>query len=186
MPRRLLGLPLITVALCGALVAQEPGDRSLSPETLYWRNRDGTPNRATGLLYRPELLSVLIASRARDTVPERILRAVGEQTPIVVMWTIPPTLDEQAVGPSSARILDTTSGENVAPIWETHDAADLRMIDPQIPLERVGVVAAFPRSAFQPGRVVVIYAPLPDNPATGAHRRSQVFGEFQETRLRPK
>ena len=186
MLRRLVAVAALVAAPSVVLDGQQPGDRGLTPETLYWRNNEGKPTRATGLLYRPELLSALIAGRARETVPDRILQAVNEQTAIVVMWTIPTSWDEQAVGPSHARILDTTSGNNVAPLWESQDARDLRLIDPQTPFERVGVVAAFPRSAFQPGRVVVIYAPLPDNPATGANRRSQVYGEFAETRLRPK
>jgi hypothetical protein len=55
-----------------------------------------------------------------------------------------------------------------------------------VPLEQVGVVAAFPRSAFQAGWIAVIYRELRDDAATGSQRRVQVFGEFQETRLRVK
>ena len=167
--------------------SQEPPRSHLSAEVLYWRNSEGKPLRATGLLYRPELLSALIAGRPRDAVPERILQAVENQTPILVMWTIPPgPAREEAIGAFHARIWDTTSGNSVRPMWEIQDASDLRLIDPQASFQQVGIVAAFPRNAFQAGRVAVISAELPDNAATGSHRSVQVFGEFQETRLRTK
>ena len=181
-------LAAVLVAVSWVSVASQEAPRSgLSAEVLYWRNSDGKPIRATGLLYRPELLAALIAGRPREAVPERISQAVEQQTPILVMWTIPsgPAL-EDSIGPFHARICDTTSGQSVPPAWEIQDAGDLRLIDPQASFDQVGVVAAFPRSAFQAGRVAVIYRELRDNAATGSHRRVQVFGEFQETRLRVK
>jgi hypothetical protein len=183
--RRFLAAILLSAIPYGALATQQQADDGLTPEILHWRNSDGTPNRATGLLYRPELLAALSAGQPRENISVRILQAVEQQTPIVVMWTIPPGPGE-LVGPSHMIISDTTSGSNVPPIWEAQDARDLRAVDPRTPFQQVGIVAAFPRSAFQPGRVVIIYAPLPDNPATGGHRRKQVFGEFQETRMRVK
>jgi hypothetical protein len=125
---------------------------------------------------------------ARGTLfQNEILQAVEQQTPILVMWTIPagPALEE-SIGPFHAHIWDTTSGNVVPPTWEIQDASDLRLIDPQALFQQVGVVAAFPRSAFQAGRIAVISAELPDNAATGSHRRVQVCGEFQETRLPTK
>lgn len=159
---------------------------SVSPEVLYWRNSDGKPVRATGILYRPETLSNLITAARRETVPVRILQAIEQQTAIVVMWAIPPA-DEVEIPVSGyhARIMDTASGSNVPPVWETRDASDLRQIDRQTPFQQVGIVAAFPRSAFKPGGVAVIYADISDG-AAGSHRTVQVFGEFQETRLRVK
>jgi hypothetical protein len=187
MLHRLFAAAVLVVAPCVALVAQHAVDGGPTPETLYWRNSDGTPNRATGLLYRPELVSALIAGRDPATVPSRIQQAVQDQTPIVVMWAIPDgPAAREAVGPPRLFIRDTTSGNLVGPIWEVRDVRDLRHIDPRRPFPEIGMVGAFPRSAFQPGRIVVLFAPLPDDPATGAHRGVQVFGEFQETRLRPK
>ena len=181
MLHRLLALPLLAAALCSALVAQEPGVPPLAPEMLYWPGSDGQASGSTGLIYRPELLSALIAGLPAEKVPSRILHAVREQTPVVVMWAIPSHPDEQAVGPPGVHIVDTSSGNTVAPIWEAHDAADLRLIDSRTAYERVGVVAAFPAPALAPGRVVVIRAPLPDNPVTGTHRRSQVYGALRGT-----
>jgi hypothetical protein len=178
----------VAVLMAGPVVVfgQDQTSRGLTPEVLYWRDSDAKPYRATGLLYRPELLSALIAGRPPETVPERIRQAVNEQTPIVVMWAIPDgPAAREAVALPRLFIRDTTSGNRVEPVWETQDAADLRLIDPHTPFQPVGAIAAFPRSAFQSGRIVTIHAPLPDNPATGAHRAVQVFGEFAETRLAP-
>jgi len=180
--RRFLAVLVIGASIHAVIAAQQQAGPGLTPEVLYWRNSDGKPNRPTGLLYRPELLSALIAGRPREDIPVRILEAVEKQTPIVVMWTIPPG-PEELVGPSHTLISDTISGNHVPPLWEARDASDLRLIDPRTPFQQVGVVAAFSLSAFQPGRIVIIYASLPNNPATGGHRRVQVFGEFQETRL---
>ena len=183
--RSLLAAILLSAIPYGVLATQQQAEGELSPEVLFWRNSDGKPNRATGLIYRPELLAALIAGQPREDIPVRILQAIEQQTPIVVMWTIPPG-PEELVGPPHMIVSDTTSGSNVPPIWEAQDARDLRAVDPRTPFQQVGIVAAFPPSAFQPGRVVIIFAPLPDNPATGGHRRKQVFGEFQETRSRVK
>ena len=180
--RRFPAVLVIGVSIHAVIAARQQAGPGLTPEVLHWRNSDGKPNRPTGLLYRPDLLAALIAGQPREDIPVRILEAVEKQTPIVVMWTIPPG-PEEPVGPFQAVISDTRSGNRVPPLWEARDASDLRLIDPRTPFQQVGVVAAFPLSAFQPGRIVIIYASLPDNPATGGHRRVQVFGEFQETRL---
>jgi hypothetical protein len=172
-------LAAVLLAAPGTILIGQAGPvGDLTPEVLYWRNGDGQPNRATGLLYRPSLLSALMAGRERKTVPSRIIQAVEQQTPIVVMWTIPAGPTQEERGPSRLVITDTTSGNTIAPIWETQDAGDLHLLDPRTSLQDVGAVAAFPLSAFQPGRVVVIHALLPDDPVTGSHRRVQVFGHL--------
>ena len=166
------------------LIGQVEPVSDLTPEVPYWRNGDGKPNRATGLLYRPSLLSALMAGRERETVPSRIIQAVEQQTPIVVMWTIPAGPTQEARGPSHLVITDTRSGNTIVPVWETQHAGDLHVLDPRTPFQDVGAVAAFPISAFQPGRVVVIYALLPDDPVTGSHRRVQVFGHLSKLSAR--
>src|SRR5438105_1867121 len=61
------------------------------PQVIFWPQRPGNPAPPTpiGLMYTPEVLTVLAAA-SPDAVSPRIARAVQEQTPIVVLWTIPP------------------------------------------------------------------------------------------------
>jgi hypothetical protein len=57
---------------------------------------------------------------------------------------------------------DSVGGKlKVEPVWTLQNADDLRRLDNQTPFRDVGVMAAFPRSAFVPGRLVVIYLRLP-------------------------
>ena len=170
-----------------ALLSQEPAD-GLTPEVLRFRKSDGTPDRPTGLLYRPNVLSALIAGRAGEPVPDRIVQAIQQQTAIVVMWRIPPGgPDPDKRGLSRTIIWDPTSGKNVIePIWQTADADDVRVIDPHTSFQEVELVAGFPLAEFQPGRYVLLYALLPDDPITGAQRSVNVIGEFRESRLPPR
>jgi hypothetical protein len=141
----------------------------------------------TGLLYRPEVVSALIVGRPRESVPTSVLQAIEEQTPIVVMWAIPRGPEgEESPRPFRTFIQSKTTDKNILPLWERQDAADVRLIDPRTPFQSVGTMAAFPREAFRPGGIVTISGVLPDNPVTGAHRRANVYGEFQETRARVK
>ena len=63
-----------------------------------------------------------------------------------------------------------------APLWEKQDAADLRAIDPYTRFGEVGVMAAFPATTLQPGRLIFLYAELPDD-GTGRIRGVQVIAE---------
>ena len=180
MLRRFL-VAAVLIASTVILISQ-PAD-GLTPEVLRFRNADGTPNRPTGLLYRPNVLSTLIAGRAAEPVPDRIAQAIEQRVAIVVMWAIPSGYpDSDKRGPTRTLIWDQTHGKYVEPMWETHDADDLRAIDPSTPFQEVGAVAGFPVAAFQPGRVVLFFAPLPDDSITGAHRQVNVIGEFRESR----
>ena len=60
---------------------------------LYWPTKQGDARQKTGLLYTPELLASLIANQPPEIVPTLLGDAVQQQTPIVVMWTIPPMSD---------------------------------------------------------------------------------------------
>jgi hypothetical protein len=144
--------------------AQSTG--SLKPIVLYWPTKQGDARQRTGLLYTPELLAHLIAGQPPETVPTPISDAVQQETPIVVMWTIPPMADSpQWSRPFSVLIAeegDSVGGKlKVEPVWTLQNADDLRRLDNHTPFRDVGVMAAFPRSAFVPGRLVVIYLRLP-------------------------
>ena len=162
----------------------QDGSASAAVEVLYWRDANGNALRATGLLYRPEVLSSLIGRTPDRHVPDRIKRAVEERTPILIMWKIASDqADTGSVGPYHSIILDTKSGRNIKPVWETDDPREVSLLDDLLARhDDVGIVAAFPQTAFQRGRVAVIFAERPDDPSSGAHRRVQVFGEFRETR----
>ena len=173
---------LLALASTARGVAQD----TLSPEVLWWRDSDGRPRTATGLLYSPELLAALVADKPKESVPPTITKAIKEQTPIVVMWTFPDgAFTKDITRPFNTRIWNTTSGANIKPLWEKQDAADLRVLDPERQFQNVGTMAAFPRAAFQAGRIVVLYAELPQD-GTGRHRKVQVFGESASSRAPAK
>jgi hypothetical protein len=56
------------------------------------------------------------------------------------------------------------------------NAEELRASDGQTKFRDVGIMAAFPRSAFVRGRLVTIFRDLPAEP--GVHRGVQVFGRL--------
>jgi hypothetical protein len=173
---------LVTTA---AAVVRPAGHTQIAggPEVLWWRDGDGKPRTATGLLYSPELLAALVAGNPEKSIPTSIADAVRDQTPIVVMWTfLDSPLIKNITRPFHTMIADTTSGAVIAPLWEKQDAADLRIIDPTRQFKNIGTMAAFPQTAFQPGRVVVMYADLPQDASSGGHRKVQVFGEFAGSR----
>jgi hypothetical protein len=111
-------------------------------------------------------------------VPARISEAVQQQTPIVVMWTIPPIADfEPWSRPFSSAIVeegDSFGGkQRILPLWTQQSADELRQVDTRTAFQDVGVMA-FPRSAFVPGRLVTIYLRLPSE--QGQLRGVQRFG----------
>lgn len=175
-------------ALLSALLSASPhghvqdaqSTSSLEPIVLYWPTKQGDPGQRTGLLYTPELLAHLIAGQPPETVPTIISDAVQHQTPIVVMWTIPPV----GGGPPWPRpfsVLIAEEGDSVGgrlkvdPVWTLQNADDLRRVDSGTSFQDVGVMAAFPRSAFVPGRKVVIYLRLPTSQPR-EYKGVQVFG----------
>ena len=178
----------VLAALLSALLAASPDGEiqgaqftaSLEPMVLYWPTRQGDPGQRTGLLYTPELLANLIAGQSPETVPALISAAVQQQTPIVVMWTIPPT-GGSPPWPRPFSVLIAEEGDSVGgklkvePVWTLQNADDLRRLDRQTSFQDVGVMAAFPRSAFVPGRKVVIYLRLPTSHPR-EYKGVQVFG----------
>jgi hypothetical protein len=107
--------------------------------------------------------------------------AIREQTPIVVLWTIPPNGGEPPFErPFSTVIVERggySSVPRVEPVWVEQDADDLRQLDYERVFQEVGVMAAFPRAAFVPGHIVVIYRVLPP-PEPGAQSAVQRFGRI--------
>jgi hypothetical protein len=173
---------VLTAPVPGGFAQSKPG--SPAPEVLYWRDSAGKPLRATGLLYRSEILSALVAGRPRTSIPPRVLQAIERQTPIVVMWSVAPGPSQVIPRPYTVVVRDTVTGTEAAPVWERQDATDIQLIDRRTFFQDVGTMAAFPRDAFRPGGIVIVTsAPLADDAATGAHHRAQVYGEFRESRV---
>jgi hypothetical protein len=169
--------------------AQSTG--SLEPIVLYWPTKQGDarPRQRTGLLYTPELLAHLIASQPPETVPTLISNAVQQQTPIVVMWTIPPMADSSP-WPRPFSVLIAEEGDSIGgklkvePVWTLQNADDLCRLDSETSFQDVGVMAAFPRSAFVPGRLVVIYLRLPTSHPR-EYKGVQRFGLIEWNGARP-
>jgi hypothetical protein len=162
-----------------------------APYVLYWPQKAGDPRprQSVGLLYTPELLAALISRHSTETVPARVSEAVQQQTPIVIMWTIPPNADSEPwARPFSASIVedgDAFGGRlRIEPLWTLQNADELRELDTRTPFQEVGVMAAFPRSAFVPGRLVTIYLRLPSEP--GQLRGVQKFGLIEWNGALPK
>ncbi len=130
------------------------------PQVLYWEQH-GQPNTGTavGLLYTPEVLSALVARISPGTVPRAIADAIRQGTPVVAMWefSVGPDLP-QPQPPYQVAIVDERGGEEVAaqPLWTQQRAGDLAPLDTRLTStkDRMAAIAAFPASAFVPGRRV--------------------------------
>lgn len=72
---------------------------------------------------------------------------------------------------------DLWAAPRIEPVWADQTVDDLRQLDPTTPFEDMGVMAAFPRSAFGSGRFTIYV----DLPAEGEHkpRRVERFGEIE-------
>jgi hypothetical protein len=181
--------PLLAGLYAEPTSVQSPAAQaSASPQVISWPTSPNQPLSPVGLLYSPELL-VEKARTASSPVSARIREAITRQTPIVVMWTIR-SQPEGIQRPFSTVIVedgpgggDSWSPRRIEPLWVRQDAEDLRQIDPETPFKEVGVMAAFPRSAFVAGRLITVYTNLPcypDRPCEpGHHKGVQVFGRIE-------
>jgi hypothetical protein len=186
-------LPLILLRLFVPQVGTlaEPGQTKseAAPYAILWPHPPNHPRPHTpvGLLYTPEILAVM-AEESPSAISARIATAIREQTPIVVLWTIPPTANSEPwPRPFSTVIVDGRGdsfgypnpgmGVRIEPLWVEQHADDLRQLDRRTPFLDVGVMAAYPRAAFVSGRLVTIYRRLPAEPGrTGGVQR---FGLIQ-------
>ena len=169
--------------------------RDPRPQVIFWPQSSDRPTPPTpvGLLYTPELLAVLAAESPASVSP-RIDHAIRQQTPIVVMWTIPPTANSEPFPrPFSTVIIDARGdsfgfpspgqGVRIEPLWVEQHADDLRRLDARTEFVEVGVMAGYPRSVFVPGRLVTIYRRLPRELGRGTG--TQRFGLIQWNGVTP-
>ena len=95
-----------------------------------------------------------------------------------MLWTIPPQGGEPPwPRPFSAVIVERgiySSVPRVEPLWTEQHADDIRQLDPGRSFSQVGVMAAFPRSAFVPGHIVIIYRALPTTEHGNVERRGAI------------
>src|SRR4051812_10258262 len=92
--------PAAALLLASLAVQANPHDLSRSavpgPYSIYWPGASPSERKnptEIGLLYTPELIATL-ARQLRGAVPARVSDAITRQTPIVVLWTIPPKAGE--------------------------------------------------------------------------------------------
>jgi hypothetical protein len=180
---------IVAALLLGALGIQANppgavGPAAIGPYVIYWPGAGPTDrNNPTevGLLYPPEVLAAL-ARRSPAPVSRRVDDAIRQQTPIVVLWIIPPIAGEPPVPhPFSAVIVergDYSAVPRTEPIWTEQHAEDIRQLDPQRFSQEVGVMAAFKRSAFVRGHSIIIYRTLAPS-ELGASRATQRFGRIE-------
>lgn len=179
---------LVGVLLVEAKALQQGTPPSSAPQVIYWPRVPDKPPTPVGLLYTPEHLADL-ARQSPEAVSARIAEAISRQTPIVVLWTIPPNANSGPwPRPFSAVIVENGGMScgtlpRVEPVWADQHADDLRQLDPMTTFDEVGVMAAFPRSAFVPGRFVNIYVSL--RTEVGAWRCVQRFGLIDWSGIQP-
>jgi hypothetical protein len=131
---------------------------------------------AVGLVYTPELLQVLVRPAGGRNVDIRVIDAIRNQTPIVVMWSVPVPSEVGPEPPPYTVVIIAGSddarnvGGRITPLWVEHDASSLAALDNRVTTHQVGAVAAFPRSAFVKGRIIDMYSDYPPNAETGEHR----------------
>jgi hypothetical protein len=184
---------IVAIATPVGRAAQRPTD--VRPQTIFWPQAPGNPNRPTpvGLLYTPEVLAALAAA-APESVSARIVQAIRQQTPLVVLWTIPPPANADPwPRPFSTVIVEAHGdsfgfpspgdGVRVEPLWAEQHADDLRLLDRRTEFADVGVMAAYPRSAFVAGRLITIYLRLPRELGRGTG--VQRFGLIQWNGMTP-
>jgi hypothetical protein len=182
----------LNAGLVGALLLSHPtpqrqpgqASQSTAPLVIYWPGAGPSDRKnptEVGLLYTPELLQKL-ANQSPAAVTDRIRDAIRLQTPIVLLWTIPPSADSPPFPRPYSAVIERPDGNSsvprVEPLWVEQDAEELRRLDPARSFESVGVVAAFPRSAFVSGSVVIIYRDF-GRSESGQSRRVQRFGAIE-------
>jgi hypothetical protein len=123
--------------------------------------------KPVGLLYSPATLAKLAAGQPADAIPQRIADAIRDQTPIVVMWSLPQSFtdrdpDRPVSYPRPYKLAivdqgnDPSGPSRIDPIWIQQEATEIRQLDKHTPFEEVGAMAAFSRTAFVRGREVFI------------------------------
>jgi hypothetical protein len=182
--RQILGPVVIATAL--ATLAAAPSGAAQGPpepQVLYWE-RNGQPGTGTavGLLYTSEVLTALASRMPAASVPPAIARAIHERAAIVAMWEFPPSRDYQRQLPYHMAIVEqhsplAASEGSIQPLWIQQEAGDLARVDVRLtsPGMRVGAIAAFPASAFVPGRLVLVHS-TPEVQEDGMRRLSQRWG----------
>jgi hypothetical protein len=180
--RRILGAILVTMTLGGGGgVAWLHAQGMPEPQVLYWE-RDARPNAGTavGMLYTPDVLFAL-ASRIPDgAVPRAVANAIEQRTPIVVMWEVA-AIDPQPLPPYRIAILDEHGPEGlIEPLWIQQQAGDMERLDGRLGSggRRVAAIAAFPASAFVPGRRVLIRSTSPST-VLDSHTWTQRWGAIR-------
>jgi hypothetical protein len=142
----------------------EPGQKPASAPFVI---RAGDIHRTPiGLVYTPELLRALINDRQPGSLDPRIVEAVRQQTPLVVMWAAPAPMPPEIPTPPPPSIGITDRGNPASPVrfeplWVQHDANNLALLDERVRASEVGALAAFVRAAFAPGREVCLYSDYP-------------------------
>lgn len=165
------------------------GHQRTEPYVLLWPDSPENPRpveRRTevGLVYTPEVLSALAARRPADAVPPRIVHAIRDGTPIVVMWEFP---EGPADRPRPHRPYHVEINERsqhmarwmgVQPLWIQQDARELQQIDARAAAHEVGVMAAFPGDAFVRGHLIFFHS-HPVQTEYGSMTSSQRWGAIE-------
>jgi hypothetical protein len=158
-------LAVSAVGVTNAVTAVQVTAVNAKPQVLRVLHPSRTP---VGLLYTPETLAQLAETRPSESVPQRIVEAIRQETPIVVMWSLPDSLtqrdDERPPSyprPYKLAIVepggDPTGPDRIEPIWIEQEASVIQQLDAHTAFQEVGAVASFPRGALVPGRELFIY-----------------------------
>ena len=165
--KRLLWVLTLMAAGLVSWAASRPAtvEQAQNPPGPYTLRTDGQQRTAIGLVYTPELLAALVARQPTESLNPRIADAVRQQTPIVVMWSVPiPPEVGPAPPPYKISIVergDPTDQNGIEPVRIQQDATVLAQLDSRVRPNEVGAMAAFARAAFVPGRWICLYSNYP-------------------------
>jgi hypothetical protein len=155
---------MIGLALCGSAgVARLAQTAANAPYTLRLDDRHQT---SIGFIYNPALLADLLAQNAGEQRPPLLVKAVNQQTPVVVMWSepVPPEVGPPPLPPWKIVILPSGNlfgTDKIEPLWIEQDVTALAPLASNLRRPFIGAIAAFPQDALAKGRRICLYVEYP-------------------------
>lgn len=157
-------IAMVSLALCGAAGLAHPAQTGAHRP--YTIKLDDLPKTSIGYIYKPGLLAEVLAQQPEDQRSPLLVRAVNQQTPVVVMWSEPVPAE---VGPPPLppwKIVLLPSGnlfgtDKIEPLWIEHDVAAAAPIASDLRRPFIGAIAAFPGDALSKGRRLCLYVEYP-------------------------
>ncbi len=155
---------MISVALCAA--AGMAGPAQTAANGPYTIKLDDVPKTSIGFIYNPAFLADLLAQKPEEQRPPLLVKAVNQQTPVVVMWSepVPPEVGPPPLPPWKIVLLPSGNlfgTDKIEPLWIEHDVAAAAPLVSNLRRPFIGAIAAFPQDALAKGRRLCLYVEYP-------------------------